>query len=273
LPRARGQSFNVLLSKVIQKYKENHMNQRFMSEQQLVEELKKLSSNSERSERTRIGNLVRAIAEFYTTNSYLYASNDSELPDLQEIIKNPEFDSGDHRTVSISVIDVSFLPHGEKNPALQNYVSQVSGRIFDFVRKQKTKRSTRVFMVFDEAQNYLPDPADLSNNVRKIINSGASIGIKAWVIAQSPGSIEKESKRQFSTFILSQVPEDSVRRELSRFAESKWKEKLKKTGLGISLVINKQNGKNGGALCSTFSSPQTVDLLSAEEIVDLVAAA
>jgi len=272
LPHGRGQAFNVLLSKLIQKYKENHPNQCFMSEQRIIEELKKLSSNSERSEQGRIRNLIRAIEEFYTTNSYLYASNDSELSDLPEIIKNPEFDSGDHKTVSISVIDVSFLSHGEKNPALQNYVSQVSGRIFDFVRKQKTKSSTRLFMIFDEAQNYLPDPADLSNNVRKIINSGASIGIKAWVIAQSPGSIEKESKRQFSTFILSQVPEDSVRKELSRFAESKWKEKLKKTGLGVSLVINKQNGKNGGALCSTFSSPQTVDLLSAKEIVDLLAA-
>ncbi|MEM3564737.1 MAG: hypothetical protein QXR19_16015 [Candidatus Jordarchaeaceae archaeon] len=270
LPKAVGKGYNVILSEVIQNYKRQHSNKEFMLYNDVICELENYPAESKKDKR-RVEGLIDGIKEFYTANSYLYASDEEELVKIEDIIKNPEYDFGDKKTVSISIIDVSSLPQEKRNPILLNYVSQVCGRILNFVRKNKTERSVQLFMVFDEAQNYLPDPSDLYNYVRVIITRGASLGIKAWVIAQSPQAIEKEARKQFTTLILSKVNPASVRDEVSKFVQTGgWEDKLKHSGLGKALIINQQTGEAGGKLCVTFTTPQTVDVLSTKQIVNIL---
>lgn len=270
LPKAVGKGYNVILSEVIQRYKKQHPNKEFMLYNDVIRELESYPAESKKG-KSRVEGLIDGIKEFYTANSYLYASDEEELVKTEDIIKNPEYDFGDKKTVSISIIDVSSLPQEKRNPILLNYVSQLCGRILNFVRKNKTKRSVQLFMVFDEAQNYLPDPSDLYNYVRVIITRGASLGIKAWVIAQSPQAIEKEARKQFTTLILSKVNPASVRDEVSKFVQiGGWEDKLKLTDLGKALIINQQTGEAGGKLCVTFTTPQTVDVLSTKQIVSLL---
>ncbi|MEX2703669.1 MAG: ATP-binding protein [Candidatus Freyrarchaeum guaymaensis] len=269
LPKAVGKGYNVILSEVIQRYKKRHPNKEFMLYNDVIRELEAYPAEN-RKDKKRVEGLIDSIKEFYTANSYLYASGEEELVKLEDMIKNPEYDFGDKKTVSISIIDVSSLPQEKRNPVLLNYVSQVCGRILNFVRKNKTERSVQLFMVFDEAQNYLPDPSDLYNYVRVIITRGASLGIKAWVIAQSPQAIEKEARKQFTTLILSKVNPASVRDEVSKFVQTgEWEDKLKLSGLGKALIINQQTGESGGKLCVTFTTPQTVDILSTKQIVNI----
>lgn len=271
LPKAVGKGYNVILSKVIQDYKKRNPDREFMLYDDVIKELESYRDEAGSKKKERVERLIDSIEEFYTANSYLYASSEKELVKMEDMIKNPEYEFGDKKTVSISIIDVSALPQEKKNPVLLNYVSQVCGRILNFVRKNKTKRSVQLFMVFDEAQNYLPDPSDLYNYVRVIITRGASLGIKAWVIAQSPQSIEKEARKQFTTLILSKVNPASVRDEVSKFVQtSGWEDKLKRSELGKALIINQQTGEVGGKLCVTFTTPQTVNILSNREIADII---
>jgi len=105
-----------------------------------------------------------------------------------------------------------------------------------------------------------------------VINRGASLGVKAWVIAQSPQAIEKEARKQFTTLILSKINPSSVRDEISKFnvKSNDWENKLSNTDLGKILVLNQYTGSEGGKLCVSFTTPQTVDVLSTKQIVELV---
>lgn len=259
----------VLLTEIMQVHKRKDVSKEFMLTDDVINELENYQATS-KEEKRRVESLVKGVKEFYTANSYLYARDETELMKFQDIIQNPEYEFGDHKTVSVSVIDVSSLPQEKRNPILLNYVSQVCGQILNFVRKNKTGRSVQLFMIFDEAQNYLPDPSDLYNYVRVIITRGASLGVKAWVITQSPQAIEKEARKQFTTLILSRVTTSSVRDELSKFVQTdEWASKLTATELGKALVVNRETGKDGGKLCITFTTPQTVDVLSTKQIVEL----
>ena len=128
-----------------------------------------------------------------------------------------------------------------------NYISQICGRLYDFIKRKRAEKPVQIFVVFDEAQNYLPDPSDQYNYVRVIINRGASLGIKVWLMAQSPQSIEKEARKQFTALILSKVNPSSVRDEVSKYVQAdSWVEKSKNTELGKALIINSETGKEGG---------------------------
>jgi DNA helicase HerA-like ATPase len=150
---------------------------------------------------------------------------------------------------------------------MMNYISQVCGQLYSFVRRKRSDKPVQLFIVFDEAQNYLPDPSDQYNYARVIINRGASLGIKAWLMAQSPQAVEKEARKQFTALVLSKVNESSVRDEVSKYVQDdSWTGKLKHTELGKALIVNAETGKEGGRLCVVFTTPQTVNIPSPRQI-------
>jgi hypothetical protein len=58
---------------------------------------------------------------------------------------------------------------------------------------------------------------------------------------------------------------------VSKFVQIRgWEDKLKLSGLGKALIINQQTGEEGGKLYVTFTTPQTVDVLSTKQIVSLL---
>ena len=272
LPGSKGKKYNVFISKIMQSYKKENPTAEFILGQELMEKLEQYECEDKNEQKT-VKVLKDKIEDFCTANSYLYATQRSELISIDELIQNPDFYDGDGQTVSISIIDVSSLFQEKKNPVVINYVSRVCGQLLNLTRRKKSKRSVQFFVIFDEAQNYLPNPSDKYNYVRILISRGASLGIKAWIVAQSPQAIEKEARKQLYTLVLSQINPSSVYDELVKFVPpekmASSRSKLAKTGLGASLVVNRDTGKEGGKICVTFTSPQTVDLLSPKQVVEL----
>ena len=267
LPIRKGKALNTLLAEVMKRYKKENPDQELMLKVDVEQELQQYLTDADREERKRIKTLVDGLNEYYTGNSYLYAANEAEVVRIDSVVMNPEYEDGDKQTVSIAVIDVSALPQEKRNPVLQNYVSQVCGQLYNLVKRKRTEKAVQLFIVFDEAQNYLPEPSDQYNYARVIINRGASLGIKAWLMAQSPQAVEKEARKQFTTLVLSMVNEASVRDEVSKYVQSdSWTDKLKHTELGKALIVNSETGKEGGKLCVTFTTPQTVNILSTEQV-------
>ena len=271
LPIRKGKALNTLLSEVMKKFKKENPEREFMVKKDVEQKLELLLEEADKEDRKRIKVLTDALSDYYTENSYLYAANEEEVVRMDSVISNPEYDDGDKQTVSIAIIDVSALPQEKRNPVMQNYVSQVCGQLYSFVRRKRSDRPVQLFMVFDEAQNYLPDPSDQYNYARIIINRGASLGIKAWLMAQSPQAVEKEARKQFTALVLSKVNEASVRDEVSKYVQSdSWTNKLKRTELGKALIINSKTGEEGGKLCVVFTTPQTVNILSPKQIAKAV---
>ena len=267
LPIRKGKALNTLLAEVMKRYKKENPDQELMLKVDVEQELQQYLTDADREERKRIKTLVDGLNEYYTGNSYLYAANEAEVVRIDSVVMNPEYEDGDKQTVSIAVIDVNALPQEKRNPVLQNYVSQVCGQLYNLVKRKRTEKAVQLFIVFDEAQNYLPEPSDQYNYARVIINRGASLGIKAWLMAQSPQAVEKEARKQFTTLVLSMVNEASVRDEVSKYVQSdSWTDKLKHTKLGKALIVNSETGKEGGKLCVTFTTPQTVNILSTEQV-------
>lgn len=267
----KGKAFNTLLANVMKKFKRDNPDREFMLKKDIEQGLNLCLAEAEKEEKKEIKTLIKALQGYYTANSYLYASDEAGVVRMDSIIMNPEIEDGDRQTVTISVIDVSSLPQEKNNPVVINYVSQVCGQLYNFVKRKRSEKPVQLFIVFDEAQNYLPDPSDQYNYARVVINRGASLGIKAWLMAQSPQAVEKEARKQFTALILSKVNEASVRDEVSKYVQSdSWTDKLKQTDLGKVLVINSETGKEGGKLCIAFTTPQTVNLLSSKQIAKIL---
>jgi len=267
LPIRRGKALNALLAEVMKRYKKENPERELMLKTDVEQELERYLADADREKRKRIKTLLDGLNDYYTENSYLYAANEAEVVRIDSVIMNPEYEDGDKETVSVAVIDVSTLPQEKHNPVMQNYVSQVCGQLYNMVRRKRTEKAVQLFIVFDEAQNYLPEPSDQYNYARVIINRGASLGIKAWLMAQSPQAIEKEARKQFTALVLSKVNEASVRDEISKYVQNdSWTDKLKQTGLGKALIVNSETGKEGGKLCVAFTTPQTVNILSSKQI-------
>lgn len=271
LSTPKGKAFNTLLSEIMKKFKKENPEREFMVKKDVEQELDLLFKEADKEDKKRIKVLCDALSDYCTKNSYLYAENEEEVVRIDSVISNPEYNDGDKQTVSIAIIDVSTLPQEKGNPVMQNYVSQLCGQLYSFVQRRRSDRPVQLFMVFDEAQNYLPDPSDQYNYARVIINRGASLGIKAWLMAQSPQAVEKEARKQFTALVLSQVNEASVRDEVSKYVQSNsWTDKLKRTELGKALIINSETGEEGGKICVVFTTPQTVNILSSKQIAKVM---
>ena len=268
LSLGRGKAVNTLLAGIMKKFRKENPAREFMLKKDIEHELELLSAQADKVGAKKIVAFRDALDDYYTQNSFLFASDEAEIVKMDSMVQNPGFEDGDKQTVTISIIDVSALPQEKNNPVMLNYVSQVCGQLYNFVKRKRSEKGVQLFIVFDEAQNYLPDPSNQYNYARVVINRGASLGIKAWLMAQSPQAVEKEARKQFTALVLSKVNEASVRDEVSKYVQSdSWTDKLKQTGLGKALIISSDTGKEGGKLCVVFTTPQTVDLLSPKQIV------
>lgn len=264
---SRGKASNTLLADAMKKFKRDNPEREFMLKKDVEQKLELYSEEADKEGKKRVDNLKNALDDFCTANSYLYAEKETDVVKMDFIIRNPEFEDGDNQTVTISVIDISALPQEKHNPVMLNYVSQVCGQLYNFVKRKRSDKPVQLFIIFDEAQNYLPEPSDTYNYARVVINRGASLGMKAWLIAQSPQAVAKEARKQFTALVLSKVNEASVRDEVSKYVQNEsWTDKLKQTGLGKALIINSETGAEGGKLCVVFTTPQTVNILSPKQI-------
>ena len=256
---------NTTLADMMKNFKNRNPNREFLFKEDVDQELDSISIDGRKKKK-----LKEALNDYYTSNSYLFASNENQISNVDSLVQNPFCADGDRETVSISVIDLSALPQDKTN-LMTNYVSQVCSQLYKLVRRKQISKPTKLFVVFDEAQNYLPDPSEPFNYARILINRGASLGIKAWLMAQSPQAVEKEARKQFTTLVLSKVNQAAVIDEVSKYVhDDSWKTKLKKTELGTALIITSETGKEGGKLCNLFTTPQTVNLLSPKQILQLI---
>ena len=224
---------------------------------------------SDKDKQKQLNTLQRALKSFEVSQSYIFAKDENETLNFKELVKNPLDKGGDKKTVSISVIDLSKLPQEKDAPILKNYVSEVCTQIITLAQKMKVDKQVKLLLIFDESQNYLPRPGDTFNSIRRILTGGASYGIKAWVIAQSPQLIDQEATKQLTTLICANVDQSEIRNYISmHVSDSSWIDKLNKTRLGKALMFNKDT-QPSGKLCLTFTTPQTVDILGSTEIVEM----
>jgi len=269
--RWQQMAYNATLAEAMQNYKKRNPDSDYMLARDLYDELERMMrAEEEKTERTRLKNLARALEGYATANAWLYASTHEEVAQLKNFIQNPRYKDGDGRSVTVTVLDISSLPQEKRNPAMQNYVSQVCGFMYNLAVRKRSPRVAQFLIVFDEAHNYLPEPTDRFNNTLVLIRQGRALGIKALVIAQSPQQIEIEARKQAYALVLAKITASSVREELTKFRpHESWTSKLGATGKGQALIIDNQSAKVGGILYNLFTTPQTIGVLSAEQIMSL----
>ena len=269
--RWQQMAYNATLAEAMKNFKKRNADSDYMLPKDLENELERMiEAEGEKSERTRLKNLVRALKGYATANAWLYASTREEVARLEDLVQNPGYKDGDENTVTVTVLDLSWLSQEKRNPARQNYVSQVCGFLYNLAVRKRSPRATQFLIVFDEAHNYLPEPTDKFNNTLVLIRQGRALGIKALVIAQSPQQIEIEARKQAHSLVLAKITTASVREELTKFQpHESWTNKLGRTGKGQALIMDNQSAKVGGVLCTLFTTPQTIDLLNPEQIMSL----
>jgi len=269
--RWQQMAYNTTLAEAMQNYKTRNPDSEYMLTRDLDDELEKMmEAEKGKTERTRLKNLVRALKGYATANAWLYASTHEEVTRLKNLVQNPGYKDGDGRSVTITILDISSLPQEKRNPAMQNYVSQFCGFLYNVAARKRSPRAAQFLIIFDEAHNYLPEPTDRFNNTLVLIRQGRALGIKALVIAQSPQQIEIEARKQAHALVLAKITAASVREELTKFRPHKsWISKLGATGKGQALIIDSQSAKVGGMLCTLFTTPQTIGVLDPEQIMSL----
>jgi len=262
---------NIVISKSIAEYARNHPDAAAITYDQFIDQIDELiKKSSNKSEKTDLQKLTKATSSFYLAQAYIFAKSEKELVNFGEIIKNPSYKDGDRKTVSISVIDVSSLSQEKKSPMLSNYVSEVCNQILKFIRKKRSEKPVQLVVIFDEAQNYLPRPTDAYSGVRKILDMGRSLGIRAWIISPSPGNIEQRALDQIATFICAKLRPEQIRPYIANLVSNdEWTTKMQQTETGRALVFN-EKAKPSGQLILPFTTPQTVNLLRPEEVAELI---
>jgi len=262
---------NILISKIIIEYARKHPEAVAITYEEFINLINELTKkSSDKSEKTELQKLSKATSSFYLAQAYIFAKSEKELVNFGEIIKNPSYKDGDRKTVSISIVDVSSLSQEKSSPMLSNYVSEVCNQILKFVRKKSSEKAVQLVVIFDEAQNYLPRPTDAYSGVRKILDMGRSLGIRAWIISPSPGNIEQKALDQIATFICAKLRPERIRPYIANLVSNdEWITKMQQTETGRALVFNEKT-KPSGRLILPFTTPQTVNLLRPEEVVELI---
>jgi hypothetical protein len=262
---------NILINRIIKEFSKNHLGEAAITYSQFIDSIDELNKKpSSKSEKTELQKLRKGTESFYLAQPNIYAKSDEQLVDVGEIVKNPTFKDGDRRTVSISVIDVSSLSQEKGSPMLSNYVSEVCNLILKFIRMKSAEKPVRLIVVFDEAQNYLPRPTDAYSGVRKILDMGRSLGIRAWIISPSPGNIEQKALDQIATFVCAKLRPEQIRNYIANLvSDDGWITKMQQTETGRALVFNERT-KPSGQLILPFTTPQTVNLLRPEEVLELM---
>jgi hypothetical protein len=271
-PQWQQKAYNTTLSDIFQRFREEHPDRDYLLPNDLKAELQRDAAVcTTKKEQTRLDNLATALQGYYTAQSWMYAQTDSEVAKVEELVQNPNYLDGDHTTVTVSILDIQRLPQEKRNPARMNYVSNICGYLYNLATRRRSSRPAQFLVVMDEAANYLPDPTDQFNNTLTLIRQGRSLGIRVWLVAQAPGQIEIQARNQAFRMVLSQIPAHAIRPELTRWQpDEAWTEKLGATGKGLALIIDGSTSKEGGKLCHVFTTPQTVDLLSLEQVLRLI---
>lgn len=266
------QAYNTTLSGAFQRFREEHPERDYLLPDDLRKELQRdVDMAPSKREQTRLENLVRALQGYCTAQSWMYAQTESEVAKAEELVQNPGYPDGDRTTVTLTILDLNRLPQEKRNPARMNYVSNVCGYLYNLATRRKSDRPAQFLVLMDEAANYLPDPTDQFNNTLTLIRQGRSLGVRVWLIAQAPGQIEIQARNQAFRLVLSQIPQHAIRPELTRWQPNEaWTEKLGQTGKGQALVIDSATAKEGGLLCHLFTTPQTVNLISSDQVLQLL---
>jgi len=266
------QAYNTTLSQVFRRFHENNPAREFILPDELTQELvSEIEAASSRSERTRIERLLKALQGYCTAQSWMFAQSPDEITRPEDLVQNPLNPDGDGKTVTISVLDLSRLTQEKGNPAKMNYVSNVCGNLYNLATRRMSDRPAQFLVVMDEAANYLPKNTDQFNNTLTLIRQGRSLGVRVWLVAQSPGQIEIQARNQAFRMVLSQIPHAAIRHELTRWnPDDAWREKLAQTGKGEALVMDRTTAPEGGVLCTLFTSPQTVNLLSQHQVMEII---
>jgi hypothetical protein len=270
--QAQRRGYNAVLSEIFQRFREENPDKDYLLPSDLSQKLQeKIAGAQTKRMKARLEDLSEALQGFITANAWIYARNEQEVARPEELVQNPYYPDGDQTTVSVTVLDVSSLPQDKRNPARMTYISSVCGYLYNLPLRRKSPRGAQFLVIMDEAANYLPDPTDQFNNTLMLIRQGRSLGIRVWLIAQAPGQIEIQARNQAHQFVLSRIPEHTIRPELTRWQpDESWTRKLGQTEKGQALVIDGRVAKDGGVLCQLFTTPQTINLLNTRQIVELL---
>jgi DNA helicase HerA-like ATPase len=259
LSKADEKGYNSLLSEAIQQFRQNNPDSDYLLFDDLITGIQNTDTEffNERDKKR----VILALKGYKTKTSSFFAEKPEEVTDIQNLIHPKPL------VTPITILDVSQLTSKGKSATQQNFVSQVCGQIYHYMQANRGPRAVELLLVLDEAQNYLPNPTDQYNYIRKLIQEGASLGVRVIVIGQVPQDIEMSARQQLKTLVLSHVPEGTIRYVTESFSlPDNWSEKLQKTSGGVALIINEKTAPQGGVLCNTFTSPQTVGVYQPEQI-------
>ena len=213
--------------------------------------------------------VAKALLGYKTKTSRFFAAQDKDVSDIADLMAVSR-DAKGRVTVPITVVDVSELspPLGKQKASPQReFISQLCGQIYHWLRSHRGGGAVEVLLVLDEAQNYLPNPADQYNYIRKLIHEGANMGVKVVLLAQNPQQVDMGVRQQLKTFVVARIPEGTVRYVVETMPlPEDWGNKLTSAEEGQALVIDERSSRVGGVLCNLFTSPQFVGFLSPSQV-------
>ena len=100
--------YNRTLTDVFRHFKEQNPEKSYMLASDLEEELTSLIEHSQKTERKRLENFLRAVQGYSTANATLYAQTEQEVARPDELVQNPLYPKGDGKTVTITIIDLRY---------------------------------------------------------------------------------------------------------------------------------------------------------------------
>lgn len=213
--------------------------------------------------------LTQALRGYQTKTSLFFAAENQDVSNIADLMATTS-DTNGRITVPITVVDVSELapPLGRSKASPQReFISQLCGQIYQWLRSHRLGKPVELLLILDEAQNYLPNPADQYNYIRKLIHEGAAMGVKVIMSAQNPQQVDMAVRQQLKTFVVAKIPEGTIRYVVETFPlPHGWGERLVRSEEGQALVINEKSAPLGGILCNLFTSPQFVGFLTPTQV-------
>jgi len=269
-PEEKG--YNALLARTLETIKRNNPTQQYALIDHVIAALQTVEA-SEFGKRD-VDRVTRALLGYKSKTSLFFAAQDKDVSDISDLMAVTR-DATGMVTLPITVVDVSELspPLGRQKASPQReFISQLCGQIYHWLRSKRGGRAVEVLLVLDEAQNYLPNPAEEYNYIRKLIHEGAAMGVKVVLLAQNPQQVDMGVRQQLKTFVVARIPEATVRYVVETMPlPDAWGDKLASAAEGQGLVIDERFAKQGGVLCNLFTSPQFVGLLSPGQVKQALA--
>ena len=267
--------YNAEISKFLQRNKNKE--ESYFTVDDLMVALK--SHEPQIIKKSEMAKLIYGVQKYCTSNSKFLAKNQQSMDSIQKIFNNPFIEENNIVTISIfDIQSIGALRGQDKSKFMTMFASTVTGQIFDYINKINPPKSSKfrigmpkVWLIYDEAHNLLPEKSNSNNNMKRIMQEGRSLGAFGIIISQKPQGVDITARAQAMNKIYSQVTFQSIIGDLSPILDNlkeKLKDKISKSTKSTKLMTLINENYPEGILFYPLTSPQCV--LAKTDIINLL---